>query len=92
MARPSDKSGISGAMYRSAAPFSCFVCHAAHFPVYFALPFKPMGERVRQCISHAGTPPKAQHPQPLRLKEPLTQANLESVGIAGHRRGTRRMS
>ena len=36
------------------------------------------------------TPPKAQHPQPLRLNEPLTQANLESVGIAGHRRGTQR--
>ena len=27
------------------------------------------------------TPPKAQHPQPLRLKEPLDQANLESVKI-----------
>jgi hypothetical protein len=36
------------------------------------------------------TPPKAQHPQPLRLKEPLAQANLESVSKADHRRGTRK--
>src|SRR3989338_6440639 len=31
----------------------------------------------RACQTVA--PPKAQHPQPLRLKEPLAQANLESA-------------
>jgi hypothetical protein len=49
-----------------------------------------MGERATSNISMFMAPPKAQYPEPLRLKEPLAQANLESAGITGHRRGTQR--
>jgi hypothetical protein len=44
------------------------VCQCRFFQVYFALPFRPMGERATSNVITIVAPPKAQHPQPLRLK------------------------
>gem|GEM_PF-4273008 len=44
------------------------VCQCMYFQVYFVPPFRPMGERATSNITLFMAPPKAQHPQPLRLK------------------------